>query len=69
MNHLTAWPLLDHFLDGTLEAETRWAVAAHLAECVTCQAYLAKQARMHTLVRDRLSRLTIPEGPAGRIRQ
>src|SRR5262245_5353587 len=67
MNHLATWPLLDHFLDGTLERESRWAVAAHLAECATCQAYLAEQARMRTFVHNRLNRMTVPEGLAGRI--
>lgn len=67
MKHPTAWPLLDRFLDGVLDSETRWAVAAHLAECPTCQAYLAEQARMRAFVRGRLSRVTAPEGLAGRI--
>lgn len=67
MKHPTAWPLLDHFLDGALDNETRWAVAAHLAECMTCQAYLAEQARMRALVRHQLSRVTVPEGLTGRI--
>jgi anti-sigma factor RsiW len=67
MNHLTAWPLLDHFLDGTLESESRWAVAAHMAECATCQAYLAEQAHMRAFVRNQLSRVAIPEGLANRI--
>jgi anti-sigma factor RsiW len=67
MKHQAAWPLLDHFLDGTLEPESRWAVAAHLAECATCQAYLAEQAHLRAFVRDRLSRVAVPNDLAERI--
>ncbi len=67
MNHATAWTLLDRFLDCALDAETRWTVAAHLGECNDCQAYLAEQAQMRTLVRNRLAPVTAPRRLAGRI--
>lgn len=68
MNHDEAWPLLDPLLDGTLDPERRWLVAAHLGECPRCGAYLADQARLGAMVRARLRDVPTPPGLTERIR-
>lgn len=68
MNHITAEPLLDPFMDSALDAETRWAVAAHLAACPTCQATLTHRAQVRRLVRQRASQVHAPPDLARRIR-
>jgi anti-sigma factor RsiW len=68
LNHDEAWPLLDPYLDGALDSEPRWAVAAHVAECPLCAADVAERARLRTAVRARLRDLPTPPGLTERIR-
>jgi anti-sigma factor RsiW len=62
MTHHDVWERLDEFLDGALAAETRWAVAAHLNECAVCRTQMATQARLRSLVRERLTAIEPPPG-------
>ena len=68
MTHRDAWPLLDAFLDGSLAASQRWAVAAHLEECAVCRKHLASQARLRGLVRENLVATEPPPGLDSRLR-
>src|SRR5215217_3821651 len=67
MTHHDAWDLLDEFLDGSLAAEARWAVAAHLNECAVCRTQVAMQARLRGLVRERLTAIETPSGLGARL--
>ena len=67
MTHRDAWELLDEFLDGTLGAEARWQVAAHVAECRICQTHVAAQARLRGAVRERLMAVEPPPGLSMRL--
>lgn len=67
MNHQDAWELLDEFLDGALGAEARWQVAAHLAECPICRTHVATQAKLRSVVRERLMAVEPPPGLSMRL--
>src|SRR5215217_4594569 len=67
MTHHDAWDLLDEFLDGSLAADARWAVAAHLDECPVCRTQVATQARLRGLVRERLTAIESPSGLSARL--
>ena len=67
MNHHDAWEILDEFLDGALGAEARWQVAAHLAGCPICRSYVATQARLRGVVRERLMAVEPPPGLSMRL--
>jgi anti-sigma factor RsiW len=67
MNHAPAWLLLDRFLDAELEAPERWAVAAHVAGCSVCAAYISSQARLRMVTRDYVSTITAPSDLRNRV--
>ncbi len=67
MNHHDVWALLDEFLDGSLAADARWAVAAHLEDCAVCRKHVATQARLRGIVRERLRAVEPPPGLSARI--
>lgn len=66
-----ATPLLSEYLDGTLAADVRTRVAAHLASCADCRSLFADLDRLHATART-LGPITPPEHIwleiAGRIR-
>jgi anti-sigma factor RsiW len=68
MNHRDAWEFLDDYLDGTLPAEARWAVTAHVNDCVECRQRLAELARLRKVVRDNLAAIEAPPGLSDRLR-
>src|SRR5215212_2193568 len=67
MTHLDVWEQLDEFLDGSLAADARWKVAAHLDECAVCRKHGATQARLRGLVRERLAAVEPPPGLSARL--
>jgi len=67
MTHQVVWAQLDEFLDGSLAADARWKVAAHLDECAVCRKHLATQARLRGLVRERLAAVAPPPGLSARL--
>lgn len=67
MTHRDVWALLDEFLDGALAADARWAVAAHLEDCVVCRKHVATQACLRGLIRERLSALQPPPALSARL--
>ena len=67
MTHRDAWELLDEFLDGSLAADARWTVAAHLDECAVCRRQVATQARLRGLVRERLTAIEPPPELSARL--
>lgn len=68
MTHDDAWAKLDEYLDGALTADERWAVAAHLNECVECRQYVAERARLREIVRDHVAAIDVPAGLDERLR-
>jgi anti-sigma factor RsiW len=67
MTHQVVWAQLDEFLDGSLAADARWKVAAHLDECAVCRKQVATQARLRGLVRERLAAVESPPGLSARL--
>ena len=67
MNHDAVWANLEAYLDGELPAETRWAVAAHLADCAECRRQLANLARMREITRSHLAAVPLPAGLQDRL--
>ena len=67
MTHRDVWALLDEFLDGALAADARWAVMVHLEECPVCRNYVATQARLRGVVRERLMAVEPPPGLSARL--
>jgi anti-sigma factor RsiW len=67
MTHHDVWERLDEFLDGALPADARWAVAAHLDECTVCRTQVATQARLRSLVRERLTAIEPAPGLTTRL--
>ena len=67
MTHHDVWERLDEFLDGALPADARWAVAAHLDECAVCRTQVATQARLRSLVRERLTAIEPAPGLTTRL--
>jgi anti-sigma factor RsiW len=67
MTHHDVWAQLDEFLDGALAADARWTVAAHLDECTVCRNYVATQARLRGVVRERLMAVEPPPGLSARL--
>jgi anti-sigma factor RsiW len=67
VKHDEAMWLLDPYLDGALDAERRWAVAAHAAECPLCSAVVAERARLRATVRSQLRDVPTPAGLSERI--
>jgi anti-sigma factor RsiW len=68
VNHDQAWQLLDLYLDEELDAEQRWAVAEHTAECARCGDYVGEQNRVRRAVRSQLSEVSMPPELVERIR-
>jgi anti-sigma factor RsiW len=67
MTHQVVSAQLDEFLDGSLAADARWKVAAHLDECAVCREHVATQARLRGLVRERLAAVEPPPGLSARL--
>jgi anti-sigma factor RsiW len=67
MTHHDVWAQLDEFLDGALAADARWTVAAHLDDCAVCRNYVATQARLRGVVRERLMAVEPPPGLSARL--
>ena len=67
MTHQVVSAQLDEFLDGSLAADARWKVAAHLDECAVCREYIGAQARLRGLVRERLAAVEPPPGLSARL--
>jgi anti-sigma factor RsiW len=68
MNHNRAWSNLDAYLDGALPAEERWAMAAHLSDCVACREQLGKLAALREIVHTHLAHVDIPANLDERLR-
>src|SRR5215207_791193 len=67
MTHHDVWAQLDEFLDGALAADARWTVAAHLGDCAVCRNYVATQARLRGVVRERLMAVEPPPELSARL--
>jgi anti-sigma factor RsiW len=67
MTHQDVWPQLNEFLDGSLAADARWTVMAHLDECAICRKQVATQARIRGFLRQHLTALEPPPDLSARL--
>ncbi len=67
-NHPEPLDLLAAYVDSALDAATQATVAAHVADCTSCQADIAAQQAVKRLLAPATAPLTVPGGLAGRVR-